>query len=345
MAPGLSQVNVYEGSSDVDILNEMATPKLGEPRPNQISCSYGISGNTALEPALIQLALQGQSFFYASGDSGAYQPNGLNTNTQQNFIYMTAVGGTELIMRGNGVSYDSETVWNNGPGDRSSGGVLTQVPIPDYQKKVNMSQNHGSTVYRNIPDVAMDADFFYLILTDVYTNGNPPLPGQPGGAQGTSGAAPLWAGFTALVNQQAAEQGKAPVGLLNPALYDIAQSPLYAAAFHDILIGSNENSGSPNLYTAAPGYDLCTGLGSPTGTALIDALAGLAGPVFVDFNYTGSKQDGNYETPFKTMAGGTNKVGTGGTVIIRSAGSSAETMTISKRLTITASDGAGTIGH
>jgi subtilase family serine protease len=208
-----------------------------------------------------------------------------------------------------------------------------------------MSLNHGSTANRNIPDVCMNADNFYLILTTVYTNGNPPLPGQPGGAQGTSGAAPLWAGFAALVNQQAADQGKPPIGFVNPALYDIAGGPQYASTFHDITVGNNKNSGSPNLYSATNGYDLCTGLGSPAGTNLISALAGLSGPVFVDFNYTGSSQDGNYPTPFKTLAGGTNKVSAGGTIIIKTAGSSAETMTISKRLSITASDGTATIGR
>ncbi len=89
---------------------------------------------------------------------------------------------------------------------------------------------------------------------------------------GTSCAAPLWAGFTALVNQQAAVAGHAPVGFINPAVYQIGASAKYAAAFHDIKTGNNESPSSPTLFPAVTGYDLCTGLGSPNGQALIDAL-------------------------------------------------------------------------
>jgi subtilase family serine protease len=162
---------------------------------------------------------------------------------------------------------------------------------------------------------------------------------------GTSCAAPLWAGFTALANQQATSEGKPTIGFANPAIYDIAQSPLYATCFHDITTGNNTWSGSPSEYYAAKGYDLCTGWGSPNGLALINALAGFSGPVFVDFNYSGSPQNGNYDTPYNTIANGVSGVTPGGTIIIKTAGSSTETPTISKPMTITASDGAATIGQ
>jgi subtilase family serine protease len=344
MAPGLLKVVVYEGASDVDIMNEIANPTQSEPLPNQISCSWGISGDPNIVPALIQMALQGQSFFYASGDHGAY-PNGTDNTTQQSMNYMTAVGGTHLTMQGKGVSYVSETVWNNDPNDASAGGVLTAVPIPDFQKPVDMSRNQGSTQHRNIPDVAISADNVYFVATVLNTNGTPPVTGRPFDEQGTSGAAPLWAGFAALVNEQAAAQGKPPVGFLNPAIYTIAEGALYASCFHDITNGNNITPTSGNLYSAAPGYDLCTGWGSPTGATLINALVGLSGPVFVDFNYTGFIADGSYDFPFSTLAGGINAVSPGGTIFIKTAGSSSETMTISKPMTITASDGAATIGH
>ena len=90
---------------------------------------------------------------------------------------------------------------------------------------------------------------------------------------GTSAAAPLWAAFLALVNQQNAAVGNPPAGFLNPALYPLCQSSLYAACFHDIATGNNTNLFSPGLYSAVPGYDLCTGWGSPTGSNLINALA------------------------------------------------------------------------
>jgi hypothetical protein len=120
---------------------------------------------------------------------------------------------------------------------------------------------------------------------------------------------------------------------------------LYQSCFHDITNGNNTWSNSPNAYFAAPGYDLCTGWGSPKGQSLINALVRYSGPVFVDFNYTGPSSNGandgpgSYNYPYRTMAEATNGVSVYGTIIIKTAGSSSETMTI------TASDGAGTIGH
>ena len=90
---------------------------------------------------------------------------------------------------------------------------------------------------------------------------------------GTSCAAPLWAGFTALVNQQAANYGLGVVGFLNPALYALAKTPAYTNYFHDVVIGNNTWSQSPNVFYAVPGFDLCDGWGSPNGTNLINALA------------------------------------------------------------------------
>jgi uncharacterized repeat protein (TIGR01451 family) len=94
---------------------------------------------------------------------------------------------------------------------------------------------------------------------------------------GTSCAAPLWAGFTALINQQAGINGHAPMGFINPAIYAIASTANYANCFHDITTGNNEWTGSPNLFPAVPGYDLCTGLGTPNGVNLINALASSVG--------------------------------------------------------------------
>ena len=96
---------------------------------------------------------------------------------------------------------------------------------------------------------------------------------------GTSCAAPLWAGFTALVNQQAAINGHAPVGFINPAVYAIAAGPGYLNCFHDTTTGNNTWSGSPNLFYATNVYDLCTGLGTPNGTNLINVLAASVNPV------------------------------------------------------------------
>jgi N-acetylneuraminic acid mutarotase len=126
-----------------------------------------------------------------------------------------------------------------------------------------MSQNHGSTQWRNSPDVALTA-----AQISVWVRGSPYC------VEGTSAAAPLWAGLTAVINQQALESGGPPVGFLNPALYAIGtNSTKYARDFHDITNGNNTNAISPTNFYAVVGYDLCTGWGTPAGTNLINDLA------------------------------------------------------------------------
>jgi len=361
MAPGLQKVVFYYGSDIDGILTEMADPTQGEPRPQQLSSSWGSGVDGGTSNCFARLAAQGQSYFYASGDSSALpvDPNGpggtyINGASAADLEpYMTQVGGTDLSMVGAGVAWQSEAVWGaSGPNPEgspiysgSSGGIQTTIPIPDYQKPVNMSAVGGSTTHRNVPDVAMPGNYVLDIFTG--TNGVQ----NYGGIVGTSAAAPLWASFAALANQQAKEQGKPYIGFINPSLYSIALGPLYTNCFHDITNGNNTWSNSPSLYYAAPGYDLCTGWGTPNGAALINALVGLSGPVFVDFNYTGPASNGSYDGPgsynypFPTLAQGVNAVSDGGTIIIKTAGSSSETMTITKPMTIIASDGAATVGN
>jgi uncharacterized repeat protein (TIGR01451 family) len=177
-------------------------------------------------------------------------------------------------MNGAGVSYASETVWNwdvrfgaNFDGEGSSGGISSFYSIPTWQTNINMTANQGSTIFRNTPDIALTADDV-LVIADGGV--------EYIGVGGTSCAAPLWAGFTALVNQQATNNGHASVGFINPALYAIAAGTNYANCFHDITTGNNEWSGSPNLFSAVRGYDLCTGLGTPNGTNLINALTAVS---------------------------------------------------------------------
>ena len=268
MSPHVSTIYVYEepnnGSPFVDILNKMATDNLAK----QLSSSwYEINGapNPVAEQIFQQMALQGQTFFEASGDGDAY--TGLIPFPCDS-PHITVVGGTTLTMNGSGASYASETVWNWGielgdDGVGSSGGISTTYSIPSWQTNINFTTSHGSSTRRNIPDVALTADNIWVIYGG----------GQAGSGAGTSCAAPLWAGFTALVNQFAADNNHAPVGFINPAVYAIATGPNYANCFHDTATGNNEWSGSPNLFVATNGYDLCTGLGTPNGTNLIFALA------------------------------------------------------------------------
>ena len=179
---------------------------------------------------------------------------------------------------GANAAYSSETVWNWGYDSNaggyvgSSGGISSYYSIPSWQTNVsNMAGRGGSTSFRNIPDVALTADNVYV----AYGNGT------SGEFGGTSCAAPLWAGFIALVNQQAAANGESSVGFINPAIYAIAAGANYAVCFHDVTTGNNTWPSSPNLFYATNGYDLCTGLGTPNGTNLINALAPLTLPYFI----------------------------------------------------------------
>lgn len=266
MAPGVSKIIVYEAPNPspwVDLLSRMANDNLAK----QLSCSWGGgSADPTSEQIFRQMATQGQSFFNATGDSDAF--TGF-IDFPSDSTNITQVGGTTLTT-GPGSSYSSETVWNwgltQGSYVGSSGGVSTTYPIPAYQKGIDMTANLGSTTMRNVPDVALTGDNVYV----VYNNGT------TGTFGGTSCAAPLWAGFMALVNQQAALGGRSPVGFINPAIYMIGKSNAnYANIFHDITTGNNFSGDSPSKYSAVPGYDLCTGWGTPNGTNLINMLAPL----------------------------------------------------------------------
>lgn len=274
MAPALAKVVVYEGNPfnfhPNNVLNRIATDNSAR----QISCSWGWTGgpDATTDQIFQQMAIQGQSFFTSSGDSDAY-PNGsiddpFNFGTPSDSPFVTSVGGTTLTMNGTGTSYSSETVWNWGTrfgfdGIGSSGGFSSFYTIPSWQTNINMVARGGSATTRNFPDVALNADDT-LVIAD---GGIEYI-----GVGGTSVAAPLWAGFMALVNQQATNNGHAPIGFLNPAIYNIANSTAYTNCFHDTTSGNNTWSGSPTLFFATNNYDLATGLGTPNGTNLINAL-------------------------------------------------------------------------
>jgi uncharacterized repeat protein (TIGR01451 family) len=274
MAPGVSRIYVYEAPNPspwVDLLSRMANDNLSK----QLSCSWGGGGpNATAEQIFKQMAAQGQSFFNATGDSDAFSGSISFPSDSAN---ITQVGGTTLTT-GTGTSYSSETVWNWGSGTGSSGGISTYYAIPSYQQGLSMSANQGSTTMRNVPDVALTADNVYV----VYNNGS------TGTFGGTSCAAPLWAGFTALVNQQAVAAGQTAMGFLNPVLYTIGKSASYASCFHDTTTGNNFSSTSPTRFSAVAGYDLCTGWGTPNGTSLINALAGppILVPILVSNSFT-----------------------------------------------------------
>ena len=191
MAPGLSKVIVYEGDPfnfhPNDVLNRIASDNSAR----QISCSWGWTGGpTATTDQIFkQMAVQGQTFFMASGDSDAYPAGTVDSpfgfGTPSDSAYLTSVGGATLRMHGAGASYLSETVWNwdvrygsADDGVGSSGGISSYYLIPSWQTNINMTIPQGSTTFRNFPDVALTADDV-LVIAD-------------GGVSNTSGwAAPV----------------------------------------------------------------------------------------------------------------------------------------------------------
>jgi hypothetical protein len=268
MAPGLDSVIVYEGSTPDDILNRMAEDNLAK----QLSSSWSYSTDAGSEQDFLEFAAQGQSYFNASGDTDAYVDPTNSPPPPTDDPNLTSVGGTTLTTSGPGGAYVSETVWNwglefgpseNGVG--SSGGISLKNLIPSWQAGVSMAANNGSTIFRNLPDVALTGDNVYVVYAD----------GTEASFGGTSCAAPLWAAFTALVNERAVSYGLPTVGFLNPAIYAIGQSSNYNNCFHDITTGNNTWSESPTNFQAVTGYDLCTGWGTPVGSNLMNQLVPL----------------------------------------------------------------------
>jgi subtilase family serine protease len=252
MAPAMDEVLVYVGRTDAAMLNRMATDNAAK----SISCSWSWrpADPSTDDPIFLEFAAQGQTFFTASGDSGAWGPGTLFSwpADDQNVV---SVGGTHLVTNGAGGPWQSETAWSD-----SGGGIsLNGVAIPNYQmnKKVVNSTNGASRTLRNAPDVAAEGDFDNWICYDGTCGG---------GWGGTSFAAPRWAGLVALANQQAVLNGNPTVGFINPLLYKIAERTGYARNFHDITSGSNGG------FNAVTNFDLVTGWGSPIGPTLIRSL-------------------------------------------------------------------------
>ncbi|MGC2835697.1 MAG: protease pro-enzyme activation domain-containing protein [Methylocella sp.] len=257
MAPGLSALYVYVGSTDTVILSAMS---MHSPLDAQLSSSWSWSPSDPAtdDPYFERFAAQGQTMLQASGDSGAY-------TSFSRYVYpaddahVTVVGGTDLQTNGAGGSWRSETAWADG-----GGGYFApdEIPIPSWQQLtgVTTAANDASTTLRNSPDVAAEANFDFYICADQTTC----TANEYGG---TSFATPMWAGYLALVNQQAVANGNSTLGFINPAIYGLGLGSGYATAFHDITSGSNG-------YPAVTGYDLATGWGSPNGAGLINALAG-----------------------------------------------------------------------
>jgi subtilase family serine protease len=254
MAPGLASLVVYVGSTDTAIISAMTTHS---PLPTTIGCSWGWTPDdpTTLDPYFEKMAAQGQTFFAASGDSSTWSKR--NEAWPADDANVVSVGGTDLTTSKAAGPWASETAWAD-----SGGGISPdKIAIPSWQKLSGVinSSNKGSTTYRNGPDVSANANFTFYTCSDQEAC----LANEYGG---TSFAAPMWAGFIALVNQQLKANGDSNVGFLDPTIYAENITSDYSTDFHDI------TSGKSGSYSAVTGYDLVTGWGSPK-AALITTLA------------------------------------------------------------------------
>ena len=258
MAPGLNSLVMYIGSTDTAIISSMTTHS---PLPTTIGCSWGWTpaDPTTLDPYFEKMASQGQNFFVASGDDSTWKKSGNAEAWPADDANIVAVGGTDLTTSSAAGPWKSETAWVDSGGGISPDGVA----IPSWQQLSGVinSSNKGSTTLRNGPDVSANANFtFYVCADQTSCTAND--------YGGTSFAAPMWAGYVALVNQQLATNGYSTIGFINPYLYEFGVSSSYSTDFHDI------TSGKSGSYSAVKGYDLVTGWGSPNGQGLINALVG-----------------------------------------------------------------------
>jgi subtilase family serine protease len=256
MAPGLASLVMYVGSTDTAIISAMTTHS---PLPTTIGCSWGWTPADAstLDPYFEKMASQGQNFFVASGDSSTWSAS--NEAWPADDANIVSVGGTDLNTTSAGGAWASETAWTD-----SGGGISPDsIAIPSWQQLSGVinSSNKGSTTLRNGPDVSANANFTFYTCADQTTC----LANEYGG---TSFAAPMWAGYIALVNQQLVANGQPTIGFLDPTLYAENITSDYATDFHDI------TSGTSGSYSAVTGYDLVTGWGSPNGVGLINTLTG-----------------------------------------------------------------------
>jgi YVTN family beta-propeller protein len=255
MAPGLSSLVMYIGSSDAALFNAMAT---ANPLNAQLSVSWVWypADSSQNDVYFKEFAAQGQNVFMASGDWEKWPPSNGYPAYPADDPYVVSVGGTDLSTASAGGAWASETAWFD-----SGGGVSPdQFPIPSWQTGAAAGCSSCSNIYRNGPDVSANANWTFYVCSDQTS-----CTGNEWG--GTSFAAPMWAGFLALANQQSVALNGRKIGFINPTLYNIGAGANYLTNFHDTTSGSNG-------YSATVGYDLVTGWGSPTGQSLINALAG-----------------------------------------------------------------------
>ncbi len=214
----------------------------------------------AMNAALEQARAQHVTVVASSGDTGAIADDGppVQVSMPASDPLVLAVGGTALAASPAG-TYQGEMAWN-GTTDASGGGYSSLFPRPSYQDSAAPA---GAS--RGVPDVAANADAG-TAMAETFGDGE----SRP--ASGTSAATPLWAALIALADQEAGRH----LGFVNPAIYQIARSPVYHQALHDVITGGNSVLWPTGLfigYNAGPGWDPVTGWGSPDAQYLVPLLA------------------------------------------------------------------------
>ncbi len=276
-----AELHVYFAPADVrGIVDAVTTAVFAEETPSVISISFGQQedfftswAREAMDEAFMAAAALGITVCVAAGDKGSADLDDMVDVQDQrararvdypaSSPYVLACGGTTLTRKADGRLH--EVVWGRSEW-ATGGGVSQHYRVPSWQSRAEVPERAGSDgkteddFGRGVPDVAGNADWFTGYRT--HHGGKDHVQG------GTSAVAPLWAALIAQLNQHLGNQGLAPrAGYLNPLLYD---EPVARNCFRSVVDGKN------GRYEAKPGWDPCTGLGTPHGTRLLQALSGVA---------------------------------------------------------------------
>ncbi len=266
VAPGAAQMVYFAPNTDQAFVDAISAAAHATPVPIVISISWGGPENswsaqsrTALDQALSDAAALGITVTVASGDNGSGDgvTDGKNhCDYPASSPYALGCGGTRLEAATSTGAISSETVWNDSPsGGATGGGVSDVYSVPSWQANAGVPAASGAGG-RGVPDVAGNADpqTGYQVLTG----------GKQAVYGGTSAVAPLWAGLIARLAQATGHK----FGLMQPVLYRGVAPRTNVPGFNHITSGNN------GAYSAGPGWDACTGLGSPSGSALLARLKG-----------------------------------------------------------------------
>lgn len=269
VAPGATQVVYFAPNTDQGFIDAVSQAVHASPTPIVVSISWGgpedswsPQSRSALDTAIADAAVLGTTVCVAAGDNGSSDdPNsqtGVHCDFPASSPHALACGGTKLTGDVSTFTITSEVVWNElAHNEGAGGGGVSDVftSLPAWQQTAGVAEATGvASPGRGVPDVAGNADPVtgYLVVVD----------GQRQPIGGTSAVAPLWAGLIARLAQATGKK----FGLLQPLIYAGVTPGAAAGGFNDIVAGNN------GAYKAVPGWDACTGLGSPNGEALLTRL-------------------------------------------------------------------------